>query len=264
MDPKALNQETRDIWNQNATFWDEKMGDGNQFQKILVGPASERLLNLKPGELVLEIACGNGVFARHLAQLGAQVIATDFSEQLIERAKARTTEHADRIEYRVVDATNEDQLLALGKRRFDAVVCNMAMMDMVTIEPLMNAASQLLKADGRFVFSIMHPCFNNAGVKLVMEEEDRDGEIVVVHSVKISKYKGMSAQKGIGIIGQPAPHYLFHRPLSVLFNTCFQAGFVLDGLEEPAFGAEDSGERWFSWANFKEIPPVLVARLRLR
>src|SRR6266568_6768142 len=149
MDIKNLNQKTQDSWNQNATFWDEKMGDGNQFQKILVGPASERLLNLKPGELVLEIACGNGVFARHLAQLGAQVIATDFSEQLIERAKARTTEHADRIEYRVVDATNEDQLLALGKRRFDAVVCNMAMMDMVTIEPLMNAASQLLKADGR-------------------------------------------------------------------------------------------------------------------
>src|SRR2546428_4471796 len=106
MDINDLNQKTQEAWNQNAAFWDEKMGEGNLFQRVLVGPTSERLLDLKPGEVVLEIACGNGVFARRMAQLGARVIATDFSEQLLERARARTTEHADRIEYRLIDATD--------------------------------------------------------------------------------------------------------------------------------------------------------------
>lgn len=84
MDLDAMNKGTQDAWNQNAEFWDEKMGEGNLFQRVLVGPTTERMLELKPGELVLEIACGNGVFARRLAQLGAQVIATDFSEKLLE------------------------------------------------------------------------------------------------------------------------------------------------------------------------------------
>jgi len=263
MDLKDLNQKTLASWNQNAAFWDEKMGEGNLFQRVLVGPASERLLDLKPGELVLEIACGNGVFARRMAQSGVQVIATDFSKNLLERAKARTTEHADRIEYRLIDATDEAQLLTLGKRRFDAAVCNMAIMDMAEIEPLMSALSQLLKADGRFVFSIMHPCFNNSKVKLMLEEEDREGEIVTVYSVKVSEYIGLLANKGLAIIGQPTPQYYFNRTLSTLFNSCFRAGFVIDGLDEPTFGPEDRSQRSFSWANFKEIPPVLVARCRL-
>src|SRR5579863_7060003 len=118
----ALNEEVKAIWNQNAEFWDNRMGDGNDFQRILVGPSTERLLNLQPGEQVLEIGCGNGVFARHMAQLGVHVLATDFSEKFIERARARSTDH---IEYRVVDATKEAELLALGTRRFDAGTCNM-------------------------------------------------------------------------------------------------------------------------------------------
>lgn len=72
------------------------MGDtGNDFQRLLVAPASERLFNLHPGERVLEIACGNGVFARRLAELGAQVLATDFSTSLLELARARTCQHAE-------------------------------------------------------------------------------------------------------------------------------------------------------------------------
>jgi hypothetical protein len=46
MDLEALNKGSQDAWNQNAEFWDERMGEGNQFQRILVGPATERLLVL--------------------------------------------------------------------------------------------------------------------------------------------------------------------------------------------------------------------------
>lgn len=256
MDIEALNRSAQVAWNQNAEFWDERMGEGNQFQRILIGPATERLLTLQPGELVLEIACGNGVFARRLAQLGAQVIATDFSENLLKQARKRTIEFENSIEYRCIDATSEEQLLALGERRFDAAVCNMAIMDIAAIEPMMSALSLLLKIDGRFVFSVMHPCFNNPKIKLGLEEEDRDGEIITEYFVKSAHYRDIPPQKGLAMIGQPVPHYYFHRPLNVLFNICFQAGFVLDGLEEPTFGSEDTGIRAFSWTNFKEIPPA--------
>ncbi len=263
-DMQALNRETRDIWNQNAAFWDQRMGEGNAFQRHLVGPSSERLIDLQPGERVLEIACGNGVFTRRMAELGACVVATDFSEKLLEYARARTTQHADRIEYRLLDATDKAQLLALGEQRFDAAVCNMALMDMATIEPLLCALGHLLKPDGRFVFSVMHPCFNSSGTILMAEEQERGGELITTYAVKVVKYLGVGTTKGLAMAGQPVPQNYFHRTLTVLLSTCFAAGFVLDGLSEPAFEQQAEASRWLNWTNFDEIPPVLAARLRLK
>ncbi|MDP9380107.1 MAG: class I SAM-dependent methyltransferase [Chloroflexota bacterium] len=262
-DLQRLNRETQDLWERKAPFWDERMGEGNQFQRVLVGPASERLLEVRPGEVVLDLACGNGVMSRRLAQLGATVVATDFSSTLLERARARTTEHADRVEYVLADATDETQLLALGEGRFDAVVCNMALHDIADIAPLMRALPRLLKPTGRFVFSVPHPAFNfPLGAKLALEEEDYEGDVVEVRYVKVSNYLCVPPVKGAGMPGEPAPHYYFHRPLHVLLRACFESGFVLDGLEEPAFGQECEAGRPLGWANFKDIPPVFVARLR--
>jgi hypothetical protein len=49
----------------------------------------------------------------------------------------------------------------------------------------------------------------------------------------------------------------------VLFKTFFDQGFVLDGLEEPAYDEKTEGAAMFSWRNYTGIPPVLVARMRL-
>jgi 2-polyprenyl-3-methyl-5-hydroxy-6-metoxy-1,4-benzoquinol methylase len=261
-----LNEATRAIWDQNATFWDDKVRDGNDFQRILVAPTSERLLNLQAGEMVLEIACGSGVFSRRMAQLGVNVIATDFSTQFLERARARNTEHEDRITYHIVDVTHEEEVIALGKQRFDAAVCNMAIMDIAEIDPLMRSIRQVVRPGGRFVFSLLHPCFNHSGTTLCVEEIPLDDEILLTYSVKITKYLYSAPQKGIGILGQPAAHYYFNRPLHILLNSCFQAGLVLDGLEEPSFDYPHDGsqsERLLSWIHYHEIPPVLVVRLRI-
>jgi 2-polyprenyl-3-methyl-5-hydroxy-6-metoxy-1,4-benzoquinol methylase len=263
MDAQHLNQESQAIWDANAEFWDNYMGEGGSFQRVLIGPATERLLNLRPGERVLDMACGNGAFARRLAQLGARMVASDFSAKFIERAKARTTEHRDRIEYRQVDATDEAQLLALGVGQFDAAVCAMALMDMPVIAPLMNALRQLLKPGGRFVFSTMHPCFNSNNPVRVLEEADVAGDIRQTPFVKIGYYLTPQTYKGLGVIGQPAPQYYFHRSLTELLGAAFRAGWVIDALEEPAFPQAEGARRPLSWEHFREIPPVLIVRLRL-
>ncbi|MBI4311156.1 MAG: class I SAM-dependent methyltransferase [Chloroflexi bacterium] len=263
-EPADLNADVQRRWDTNAEWWDEQFGEGNAFQRVLIGPATERLLALKPGEQVLDIACGNGAFSRRMAELGAEVTAFDFSPRFIARARSRTTTNADRIRYLVVDATNEAALLTLGSREFDAAVCSMAFMDMSNIEPLLAALTQLLRPGGRLVFSVLHPCFNNShGTTLMLEEEDREGTLVETLSVKVRKYISSTTALGVGIAGQPVPQVYFHRPISALYNACFRAGLVLDGIEEPVFGDGDSARHPLGWANFKEIPPVLVSRMRL-
>ena len=49
-DLTRIAAETRDIWNANAAFWSEAMGDGNSFHLHLVAPAVERLLAVQPGQ----------------------------------------------------------------------------------------------------------------------------------------------------------------------------------------------------------------------
>ena len=258
-----LNRETQAIWEAKAAFWDERMGEGNAFQRVLIGPATERLLGVRPGQEILEIACGNGVMSRRLASLGAHVVATDFSAAFLERARARSRDHADRIDYQLVDATDEDQIRALGDGRFDAAVCNMALMDMAAIAPLMRGLVRVLKPGCPFVFSVMHPAFNNpAGTTLGLEEEDRAGRLVETYYIKVTRYLHVPPTKGVGMADEPLPHYYVHRTLSSLLGACFAVGFVLDGLEEPAFGPQDGQGRPLSWLAYTQIPPVLAARLR--
>jgi ubiquinone/menaquinone biosynthesis C-methylase UbiE len=267
-DPKgsasaALVQEVKAIWDANARFWDAHMGEtGNDFHRVLVVPATERLLQIRPDEEVLEIACGSGLLARRLAELGARVLCTDVSEVFLERARERTREVADRLDFRNLDATDETSLRALGDNRFDAAVAGMALMDIPTIEPLYAALARVLRPGGRFVFTVCHPCFNNSSTVRMAEEEDREGAVTVTHAVKVSRYLRLEPILGCGVQGQPRPHYYFHRSIGDLLNAGFRHGFVLDGLEEPAFPA-GTATRSLDLRNFSEIPMVLAARMRL-
>jgi 2-polyprenyl-3-methyl-5-hydroxy-6-metoxy-1,4-benzoquinol methylase len=264
-DLRQANKETWEAWEQNAAYWDERIGEGNDFVEVLIWPAVRRLLRLEPGERVLDAGCGNGLYARRLAALGADVVAFDFSENLIALARERTTERAERIEYVVMDATDEAGLLTLGEGRFDAAVCNMALFDIADIQPLMRALVRLLRPGGRFVFSVIHPCFNSPHMAFVGEVEDREGNFTTTYAVKIFNYMTPKTSHAAAISGQPKPQLIFHRPLQMLLNAGFDVGFVLDGLEERAFPPEHpSGRHALSWGgNFSEIPPVLVARMRL-
>ena len=75
-----------------------------------------------------------------------------------------------------VDATGEEALVALGEGQFDAVVSNMALMDMAEVEPLMRVATRLLRPGGRFVFSISHPVFNSGHWQWVHEAASTEKE----------------------------------------------------------------------------------------
>lgn len=44
---------------------------------------------LRPGVRVLEIGCGTGMFTEMFARTGAQIVAVEISEALLEKARAR-------------------------------------------------------------------------------------------------------------------------------------------------------------------------------
>lgn len=255
-----MQAEVRRVWDANAAFWDERMGDGNAFHRFLNRPTLERLLELGGGERVLEIACGNGQFARQLSARGADVLAVDASPKMLERARARPTPGPGRVEFRELDATDETALVALG--RFDAVVASMALMDVPAIAPLARALPKLLRPGGAFVFSVCHPAFNSSSVRRSISEEDPDGTLVETKGVLVTRYATPRTTRSIAMIGQPEPQPFFDRSIADLFRPFFAAGLVVDALEEPVFPPEAPVGRPMAWENFREIPPLFAARLR--
>lgn len=258
-----LRKRTREIWERNAAYWDETIGDGDDLHRQLVLPAVEGLLRPAAEERMLDIACGNGALARHLAALGVHVVACDFAETFVARAQSRpAVEVSGSVEYRVVDATHEAELLDLGERTYDAAVCNMALMDMVAIEPLFWSLSRLLKPGGRFVFSITHPCFNHAASHFASEESiDAEGRRTD-HSLRLRDYLAIGPARSAGSGGLPEPQYTFHRPLSDILNSAFNAGLVMDGVAEPAFSPDSTDAGGSAWSKLPGIPPVFAARFR--
>ncbi|MDD1724776.1 MAG: class I SAM-dependent methyltransferase [Methanospirillum sp.] len=205
------------------------MGDNsNFFHCNVVRPHTEELLDIREGDLILDIACGNGNFSQRAAEKGARVVAFDYSEKMIAHAKKRRYSFLDRISFHVCDATSRRELMNLEQNQpFDKAVANMAFMDIADIKPLLHAVSDLLKPGGTFVFSTHHPCFARPD----------------------DTYLTARFHEGIGIRGQPVLQLYYHRSLQDIFQTCFQAGFMIDGFyEEP----DDD----------REYPVIIIVRVK--
>ncbi len=226
---KTTNEESLAAWEANAEFWDNYMGDeSNFFHCDMVRPHTEELLDVKEGELVLDIACGNGNFSQRMAQRGARVVAVDYSPKMIELAQKRRAKFAANIEFAVCDATSKSEIFGVAAgRKFDKAVANMALMDISDIEPLFASLTELLKPSGIFVFSMHHPCFTAPN----------------------SDYLTAQTHKGIAVEGQPVEQNYYHRPLQEVFNLAFHSGFVVDGLHEVPFEGESE-------------PIIIIVRVR--
>ena len=260
------NAESISAWRTNAEFWDDVQGDeGNHWQRTLVFPSTLELLQPLPGTL-LELACGNGNFARAAAALGVEVTATDAAPELIELARRRPD--ADRIRWRQVDVTDPDQLNSIPGGPFDAAVCNMAIMDIAAISPLFATLPRLLSQDAAFVFSVLHPAWPpGANVRIFRERvETADGQFIEESGVRVLGYLNSGVHHGVAVAGQPQQQPYFDRTLTELFSAAFNHGWVLDGIREPSLADGPNPERKsrLQWADVPQIPPVMVARMRHR
>src|SRR6185503_5283148 len=102
------------------------------FVPAIATPVSEELLRaarLRPGERVLDVACGTGLIARLAAeQVGptGSVVGVDVAPDMIEVARSVPTRDGAHVDWRVGDSCS----LALEPEAFDAVLCQMGIMFM--------------------------------------------------------------------------------------------------------------------------------------
>ena len=197
------------------------------------GSAVSALLDLvepDPGPRVLDVACGHGPVARALARRGAEVIGVDISSELLARARSWADGVHAGIEYVVGDAT--DPTLLEGDV-FNLIVCNFGLSDIDDLDQACATVARVLVAGGRFVFSILHPCFAGA--------DDVSGSWPTGRSYYDEGFWRADDERSL-LRRQVGAN---HRMLSTYLNTLTRSGLAIDVVvespPEPDWAADRPG-----------------------
>ncbi len=203
-------------------------------------PAFFKMMGSVKGQRVLDLSCGEGYNTRVLAKKGANVIGVDFSKEMIKLA--RQSEKRDKlgIRYYVSDAAH---LKVIEGKRFDVVTCFMALMDIERYEDAISEVARVLKKNGRFIFSITHPCFeydDTVNGEPISEwvYDERTGNASERRGLylKVRKYFGYTRCEvswGMKRLARPFQTTSFHRTLTDYFEALRKNGFVVTRLVEP-------------------------------
>jgi malonyl-CoA O-methyltransferase len=104
------------------------------------------------GLAVLDLGCGTGRHALHLAQMGAVVTAVDSSEGML--AEARRKPGADSVDFRSHDLREP---LPFTESEFDLVVSGLVLEHLNDLELFFSEIHRVVKPHGRTIVSAMHP-----------------------------------------------------------------------------------------------------------
>jgi len=184
-----------------------------------------RLLGDVKGRAVCDVACGEGHLSRTLVSRGALVTGIDLSASLIAYAQ-RQSQGAD-ITYVIGDAQT---LSPLPDAAFDGAVFHIALMDIPDFMAVFRSVWRILRAGGRFVFAILHPCFetpyHGPDSHLALDEAGN----FVGFVVRAYTSEGHWNSGGTGMRGMFGA---YHRMLSTYLNGLLDAGFVIERIDEP-------------------------------
>jgi 2-polyprenyl-3-methyl-5-hydroxy-6-metoxy-1,4-benzoquinol methylase len=207
-------------WNNAAESWVDFVRQGKDyFRDELNTPGMMRLIGNVKGLEVLDVACGEGYNTRILARRGANVTGIDLSRELIEHAKSQEKKEKLDIMYYVSDSA---YLSRFPAKRFEVVTCFMALMDIEDYLGTISEIARVMKDNGRFIFSIIHPCFDYVA---------KSGEIE-----RTAKYFGTRRQRvpwRMERLLRPFETTSFHRTLTDYSTALCNYGLLIRRLLEP-------------------------------
>jgi ubiquinone/menaquinone biosynthesis C-methylase UbiE len=244
-------------WNKVAGWYDELLTtDNDSYQSKVIAPNLLRILNLKKGEQVYDLACGQGYFADLLFRNGASVVASDLSRKLVSIATETLPKD---IKFYVSKA---DQAQFIKDKSIDTVVIVLAIQNIENVNGVFAECNRILKDNGRIVLVINHPAFR------VPQGSDwyfKDGVQYRIVGKYLSESKiSIDMTPGEKDIKKKVKTISFHRPLQYYVKLLSKNGFAVARLEEwISHKKSQKGPRQISEDTArKEIPIFMCLEVR--
>ncbi len=200
--------DTRDAYDEWAERYD---ADANR-TRDLDRDVTRRLLGGRRFDAILEIGCGTGKNTPFYASIGARVLAVDFSQGMLARARANAA--APNVAFASADVTAPWAFAGAGPDvgRFDLVAFNLVLEHVADLGHAFREAARALAPGGQVWISELHP---------------------------YKQYGGSGARFERGAERVAIPVTVHH--LSEFLGAAQAAGFTLRTLEEH-WHADDAGK----------------------
>lgn len=146
------------FWDRRAAAYSRKpVPDARAYEQTLARVRAQ----LTPNDRVLELGCGTGTTAIELASSAREILATDYSAQMLAIARTKA-ERAGVSQVSFRRCTLDDESLAVGS--FDVVMA-MNLLHLLTDLPArLSRIAELVRAGGRFISKT--PCIGDQGLAL--------------------------------------------------------------------------------------------------
>ena len=218
-------------WDEASEAWADFVRTGKDyFRDALNNPATFKMIGEIAGLRVLDLACGEGYNTRILARKHAEVTGIDKSGELLALAMSEEDREPLNINYLLRDA---DSLNDVSDECFDLVTCFMALHDIENYDEAVGEVARVLKMNGRFVFSIPHPCFETVTI---------DGVSMEASKAYFRRIKDLT-QWNMKRLSKHFTTVSFHRPISDYSQVLRRRGLLIIQMVEPQ-ATSDMVERY--------------------
>jgi ubiquinone/menaquinone biosynthesis C-methylase UbiE len=227
------SQASRDTsWGGVADWYNKHLEKGDDtYHTKVVFPNILRMLGDVTGKKVLDMACGQGIFAEQLRDKGAFVTGVDVAKELIKIAEEKSKTVQEKGTHKVVyHVASADDLFMLKNASYDVVVCILALQNIEDLQKTISEAKRVLTKNGVFIFVLNHPSYRNPKQTYWgYNEADntqyrRVDEYMSESHVRIDMTPGSEVDKKFTVS--------FHRPLQVYIKALHKNGLALTRLEE--------------------------------
>jgi SAM-dependent methyltransferase len=232
------------LWEQHAGWWQREFTGGvdPEYEEQIL-PLIAR--HLRGARRVLDIGCGEGQVARHIARPGVEVVGLDPTPSQINVARDR----AGGPSY----ARARAEASPCRSAAFDAVVLCLALEHVDAFEDAIREVARVLEPGGRFVLVLCHPLLQAPGSGWI------DDQIIGEHYWRIGSY--LHDDTVLDNVAPGVDLVFIHRPLSRYVHAMGEAGLLIDDMEEPSPPARFLADTW-GYAEAAAIPRVLLLRAR--
>lgn len=221
-------------WSPVAKWYGGIVGDsGHYFHQHVILPNLKKLLDPQPGESVLDVACGQGVYARTLPH-NVNYTGIDLSKELIMQAKE--LDKNGKHEYFVADAVEG---IPVPSDSFDHAVCMLALQNMKDASSVIKHIGSALKEGGDLVIVMNHPAYRIPRQSSWGEDEANKLEYRRVNRYLSPLEIPVNAHPGDK---QSPVTWSYHQPIEYYVKALKAAGLAVTDLEEWTSDKESVGK----------------------
>ena len=238
-------------WNAMGGEWLTLAQNGESRMRFIM-PWMLRYMGDVQGLRILDLGCGEGGYARRLAQAGAQMTAVDCSEAAIRYALEEARRQDLPIKHHL---RNSNDLFDLPDAAFDVVLCSMMLMDCEDLSGTLREVVRVLKPGGRLFASMLHPCFDgNHEHGIGRQGQGAGREVVVKNYYEPREWSAPLPNGTTSVIWR-------HRTLSEYVKAFLAAGLTITDMHEPR-ATQEEADSSVALTMLRRIPLFLYWELR--